>query len=151
VRLSLSVFRSPAGDITVRATYRSAEPRCLSRRIFVSDGFRNGLFTIDGGFLFYGSANSVFEGTANPPHNGNLFPKTPFERSPLVFEAVWPSDAQVFVNKGEKSFESTVGAATGIAYTAHSSGRDATFNEGGKKVDVLCPPFRHAVFLEERF
>lgn len=156
--VALSATRDAAGTIVVTASFTSAEPRCLSTKRFLEKHF-HGRPVAAGGYLLYGGPYSDdrgsgafgFEGFGTPPADGLLSPVSPAEKSPYVWEAVWPGDTAVTTTNFHDSSQPRHYATTIAAVAAVSLGASAresagqglpyfkvTYNKGGKHYIVKC-------------
>jgi hypothetical protein len=136
-----SITRDAAGDITVRFVWKSPDPRCLAKESLenTNELGGDGYWRFAGGFLYFGGSEKL---SANPPDNGWLDPVTPFGKSELVWEEVYPAGGIVLVEKGEESYKAPISAATGI-YFYFEAGSGYTYRENGHKVLVGCVPPGH--------
>ena len=156
--VSFSATKGADGAVTVKASFRSPEPRCLSSKRFLQKKF-HGLPDAAGAYLLFGgsyggehgSGAFGFEGEGPPPSSGLLSPAGPPEKSPYVWEATWPGDTPVTVTNFNdpshpRHYETTVGAASGVragAIARASAGQGlpyfkTTYNRGGKHYIVKC-------------
>ncbi len=156
--VSFSASKGADGAVTVKASFRSPEPRCLSNKRFLAKKF-HGLPAAAGAHLLFGgpyggehgSGAFGFEGEAQPPSYGLLAQTSQSEESPYVWEATWPGDTPLTVTNffdpsHPRHYETTVGAASGvragaIARASASQGLPyykTTYNKGGKHYIVKC-------------
>jgi hypothetical protein len=157
-RVFFSASKGADGAVTVKASFRSPEPRCLSAKRFLQKKY-HGLPDAAGAYLLFGgqfsgehgSGTFGFEGEGAPPSSGLLSPVSPPEGSPYVWEATWPGDTPVTVTNfydpsHSRHYETTVAAASGVragALARASAGQGlsyykTTYNKGGKHYIVKC-------------
>lgn len=157
-RVSFTASKAVDGSVTVTASFRSPEPRCLSAKRFLQKKF-HGQPDAAGGYLLFGGAYSGehskgmfgFEGEGPPPSSGLLAPSSPPEKSPYVWEATWAGDTPVTVTNFNdpshpRHYETTVSAASGVragAIARESAGQalpyfKTTYDKGGKHYIVKC-------------
>ena len=156
--VSFSATKGADGAVTVKASFRSPEPRCLSNKRFLAKKF-HGLPDAAGARLLFGgsyggehgSGAFGFEGEGPPPSSGLLSPASQPEKSPYVWEATWPGETPVTVTNffdpsHPRHYETTVGAASGVraGATARASVSQGlpyyktTYNRGGTHYIVKC-------------
>jgi hypothetical protein len=164
-RSSFSVTRAADGTITAKVSYISSDPRCLAPKRFKRAGQRN-LYPEILSNLFYGgsyvSEGREFpagaKGFGRPPNLGTFKPVTPFGKSPLVWEGVFPGNSPVEVtnlqSNSERHYTATVAEASSLevlaaAPVSKGQGLDyfkVAFDRGGKRVILKCEPFTHTEF-----
>jgi hypothetical protein len=176
-RSSFSVTRAADGTITAKVSYISKDPRCLAAKRFKRAGQKN-LYPEILSTLFFGGAYSVegkeypvgAKGSGRPPNEGTFNPVSPFGKSPLVWEAVFPGNAPVAVTNFQSNLErhTTLSVAEAsalevLAAAPVSKGQGleyfkVAFDRGGKRVILECQPFADATvggfsgaYLAKRF
>jgi hypothetical protein len=152
--IALSATRSADGTITAQAKLTSPDPHCLvkDRVKKLSDGY----YHVFGAALFYGGPWGLgpygADGTGEPPDLGWLAPVSSGGRSPWLWKATWPGDAEVRVeNQNPNStqpfkYVSTVGAssAVGLGGSIENGNNPlnpvykAKYNQGGNRIIVRC-------------
>lgn len=160
---SFSVTRAGDGTITAKVSYVSKDPRCLAAKRFKRAGQKN-LYPEILSTLYFGGSYTVegkefpvgAKGSGRPPNEGTFNPVSPFGKSPLVWEAVFPGSTPVsvtnFQSNSERHTTLTVAEASGLEVLAAapvSKGQGleyfkVAFNRGGKRVILECQPFTHA-------
>jgi len=166
-RVAFAATKAADGSVTVKASFSSPEPRCLSAKRFLQKKF-HGAPDAAGAYLLFGGTYSAgrgsgafgFEGEGPPPSSGLLSPVSQPGRSPYVWEATWAGDTPVTVTNfydpsHPRHYESTVGAASAVragAIARASAGQGlpyfkTTYNRGGKHYIVKCGVLRKS---EER-
>lgn len=137
-----SVNRSADGTITLEGRYTSPNPHCLEKKRWktLSDGYYHEGF----------DAYPVFGGKiGTAPNGGYLVPVSPFERSPLVWKAVWPGAGYSYLGSGgqpdEKKLISEADVVKLFYWIPHSGTPSfpkkayyTTYRDHGNTIKLTC-------------
>jgi hypothetical protein len=147
-KVEFSIARAADGTVTVKATFTSSNPHCLSRdrwKQYPSGEYKEGAPEFG---LYYGGV-----AWADPPgrFGAQLAPVSPFGRSPLVWRAIWPGSAGVIVEnhagktEAERSYRSTVSEAIGVDGGANTMAFEDRYKISDDKVLLKCRPVNERV------
>lgn len=170
--LKLSATRAGDGTITAKGVFTSPNRHCLSANRFKLYQFQGNShlpfhYTIAGGVLAYGEpafgepfGNNGY-GNTSSFGEGWLHPASPFARSPMTWEAVWPGGAEVSVTQQGTpeaphnpslpfKYSSTVVAAAGLILSSDGlgNGSDATSHPGHRMWKTTYRQGKHRIVLE---
>jgi hypothetical protein len=147
-KVATSIARAADGTVTIKVTFTSSNPRCLSRdrwRQYPSGEYKENAPEFG---LYYGGV-----AYADPPgrFGAQLAPISPFGRSPLIWRSIWPGSVGVTVEdhagrtEAERTYRSTVSAAVGVDGGTNAVAFEDKYKSGGDKVLLKCRPVNERI------